>query len=161
MTVINATTALLASGGSARPSGTQAASLLAKEDHMWFSKDYPTPEFETTQEVGLPRHPTKNYAERQPICDPYAVAGKGGYARTMSVLREDGSVAETTRVASGLDLGHVAPLFVSEAMRQANTTEVKLTKIGGWNRNIHSFAPRPFQRHYKGDHPALRGPTSP
>jgi hypothetical protein len=161
--VIKATAELIAAGGSARPSGKegQAASLLAKEDHMWFSKDYKTPEFETTSRVGFPAYPQKNYLERVPPCDPSAGKGGLGHARTMSVVGEDGSVTETTRVASGLDLGHAAPLFVSEMMRQTGTADVKLTKMGGWNRNIHTLAPRPFQRHFKGQHAALSGPVSP
>ena len=161
--VIKATAALIAAGGSARPSGTEgaAASLLAKEDHMWFSKDYKTPEFETTQNVSFPQHPAKVYRERVPPCDPSAGKDGLGHARTMSVVGEDGSVAQTTRVASGLDLGHSAPVFVTEMMRQTGTADVKLTKMGGWNRNIHTLAPRPFQRHFKGDHPALKGPVSP
>jgi hypothetical protein len=161
--VISATAALVAAGGSARPSASDgaAASRLAKEDHLTWTKDYPHPEFETTQRAGFARYAARHYAEREPPCDPSAAAGGLGHARTMTVVADDGTVRAATRVASGLDLGHAAPHFVTESMRQTGTADVKLTKMGGWTRHVHTLAPRPYQKFFKGDHKALSGPVSP
>ena len=149
--------ALTRAGGSARPSGADgaAASQLAKEDHIVWAHDDPAPRFDTTHRATLPAYPARAYAERAPPCDPSAAGGGLTKSRALAVVAEDGALSSTTRVASGLDFGHAAPVFVTEAMRASGATAVALTRAGGFTRHLQPLEPRPFTRFYKGPHEAL------
>lgn len=156
--------ALVARGESARPSATvdkrtgavkPSAAELAKEVHITWKKDNPAPEFETTSRATLVRHATRHYVDRVQAVNPSAAADGANPSSMRVVDPNTGAVSVATRVPSALDLGHEKQHFVSEQMAASGATDVALTSGGGWHTHVQTFLPRPFRKHFRGQHPAL------
>ena len=60
----------------------------------------------STHRQTFPRYASQSYRDREPPCDPSAVAAGSPSRGTTRVVMDDGTVREVSRVASGLDLGH-------------------------------------------------------
>lgn len=105
----------------------ETAAELAKVTHINFAADrHPEdkPSFATTQALGLPRHATKAYAEREPPCDPSAAGGElAGQGSCKMVVAATGAVVVVPRVQSGLDMGRDAPVWQTVSMASMGQAE--------------------------------------